>query len=136
MLDGPPRGPVGFDPPPHAPEDALSLPDRPLRVLIVDDEEPVRSALGRFLAQRGYQVRTAGTGEEALELLLQDEADGVLLDVRLPGISGIDLVPQVLEVAPGAAVVMLTAVADGTTAALCLHWFARRRAALLPEWKD
>jgi response regulator RpfG family c-di-GMP phosphodiesterase len=90
-------------------------------VLIVDDEEPVRSVLGRFLAQRGYDVRSAGTGEAALELLLQDEADGVLLDVRLPGISGIDLVPQVLEVSPRAAIVMLTAVTDGTTAALCLQ---------------
>ncbi|HJS47521.1 MAG TPA: HD domain-containing phosphohydrolase [Gemmatimonadales bacterium] len=87
----------------------------------MDDEEPVRSALGRFLRQRGYEVRDAGTGERALELLLQEESDGVLLDVRLPGISGIDLVPQVLEVAPRSAIVMLTAVTDGTTAALCLQ---------------
>ncbi len=115
------RAPVRFPSPHLAPEATLSQSERPLRVLIVDDEAPVRSALGRFLTQRGYDVRTAGTGEEALEVLLQDEADGVLLDVRLPGISGIDLVPQVLEVAPRAAIVMLTAVADGTTAALCLQ---------------
>jgi response regulator RpfG family c-di-GMP phosphodiesterase len=106
---------------PRVPEVILSHADRSLRVLIVDDEEPIRNALGRFLTQRGYGVRTAGTGEQALELLLEEEADGVLLDVRLPGISGIDLVPQVLEVAPDAAIVMLTAVTDGTTAALCLQ---------------
>jgi response regulator RpfG family c-di-GMP phosphodiesterase len=106
---------------PRVPEVLLSHADRSLRVLIVDDEEPIRNALGRFLTQRGYGVRTAGTGEQALELLLEEEADGVLLDVRLPGISGIDLVPQVLEVAPDAAIVMLTAVTDGTTAALCLQ---------------
>ena len=87
----------------------------------MDDEEPIRNALGRYLRQRGYEVFTAATGEEALELLLRDETDGVLLDVRLPGISGIDLVPQVLEVAPRAAILMLTAVTDGTTAALCLQ---------------
>ena len=99
----------------------MPLADAPISVLVVDDEEPIRNALKKFLNQQGYDVVTAGSGDEALRVLQRQKVSVVLLDVRMPGKSGIDLVPQVLELEPSLAVLMLTAVNDATTAALCMQ---------------
>lgn len=90
-------------------------------VLVVDDEEPIRSALKKYLVQEGYEVTTAATGEEALKVLQRQKIACMLLDVRLPGISGVDLVPRVMEMEPSVALLMLTAVNDATSAALCMQ---------------
>lgn len=90
-------------------------------VLVVDDEEPIRNALRRFLAGRQFEVHTAGSGHEALAVLAQHDIALMLSDIRMPGMSGVDLVPQALEVAPHLAVVMLSAINDATTAALCMQ---------------
>jgi putative nucleotidyltransferase with HDIG domain len=90
-------------------------------VLVVDDEEPMRNALKRFLAARQFAVHTAASGDEALALLAQHDIALMLTDVRMPGMSGVDLVPQALDVAPDLAVVMLSALNDATTAALCMQ---------------
>ncbi len=87
------------------------------RVLIVDDEEPIRMALSRFLTARGYEVTTASNGDEALEVVKVGERFSLMLcDIRMPGMTGVELVPRVLEVDPDIAVVMLTAVHDANTA--------------------
>ena len=99
----------------------MPLADAPISVLVVDDEEPIRNALKKFLNQQGYDVATAASGDEALRVLQRQKVSVVLLDVRMPGKSGIDLVPQVLEIEPTVAVLMLTAVNDATTAALCMQ---------------
>jgi putative nucleotidyltransferase with HDIG domain len=93
----------------------------PVAVLVVDDEEPIRNALKRFLTGEQVTVHTAGSGPEALSVLRQHDVALMLCDVRMPGMSGVDLVPQALEVAPDLAIVMLTAVNDATTAALCMQ---------------
>jgi len=90
-------------------------------VLVVDDEEPIRNALKRFLALQHYQVLTAGSGTEALQALKATPISLMLCDIRMPGTSGVDLVPQALEVSPDLAIVMLSAVNDATTAALCMQ---------------
>jgi putative two-component system response regulator len=90
-------------------------------VLVVDDDEPVRAALKKFLVQQGYDVTTAATGEEALDLLRHKKVACILLDVRLPGVSGVDLVPQVMELDPTVALLMLSAVNDATSASLCMQ---------------
>jgi putative two-component system response regulator len=90
-------------------------------VLIVDDEEPIRIALKKYLVQQGYEVATAGSGEEALKVLQKQKIACMLLDVRMPGLSGVDLVPQVMEIEPNIALLMLTAVNDATSAALCMQ---------------
>lgn len=90
-------------------------------VLVVDDEEPIRNALQRFLQGLGLSVVTAGSGAEALTVLRQRPIALMLCDIRMPGMSGIDLVPQALDVVPDLAVVMLSAVNDATTAALCMQ---------------
>ena len=99
----------------------MPLTDGSVSLLVVDDEEPIRNALKKFLTQQGYDVTTAESGEEALKILQRQKISCMLLDVRMPGRSGIDLVPQVMEMEPSMAILMLTAVNDATTAALCMQ---------------
>ncbi len=93
----------------------------PVQVLVVDDEEPIRNALKKFLTQQQFEVYAAGTGEEALEQLKRHRIALMLCDIRMPGTSGVDLVPQALELEPDLAILMLTAVNDATSAALCMQ---------------
>ena len=90
-------------------------------LLVVDDEEQIRNALRRFLEGEQFSVHTAASGQEALSVLQQQDIALMLADIRMPGMSGIDLVPQALELTPDLAVVMLSAVNDATTAALCMQ---------------
>ena len=94
--------------------------DGPVTLLVVDDEEAIRNAVRKYLIQQGYEVAVAATGEDALTLLQRQKITGILLDVNLPGTNGIDLVPRILELEPAVAILMLTAVNDATSAALCM----------------
>jgi two-component system, OmpR family, KDP operon response regulator KdpE len=62
------------------------------RVLVVDDEAPIRRALSTNLTARGYEVDLAATGEQALQLAARHHPDAVVLDLGLPGMDGIDVV--------------------------------------------
>lgn len=93
----------------------------PHSVLVVDDEEPIRDALRRFLARDGFEAHVAASADEALAALQQHRIALMLCDIRMPGMSGIDLVPQALRVDPDLAILMLSAVNDATTAALCMQ---------------
>ncbi|HVH67248.1 MAG TPA: HD domain-containing phosphohydrolase [Gemmatimonadales bacterium] len=93
----------------------------PVQILVVDDEEPIRNALKKFLTQQQFEVYTAGTGDEAVQQLRRHRVALMLCDIRMPGTSGVDLVPQALEVEPELAILMLTAVNDATSAALCMQ---------------
>ena len=97
-----------------------SLGARPDRILLVDDEEAIRLALSRFLRMRGYAVETANSGAAALALLERDNFQLMVCDVRMPGITGLELVPQALAIDADLAVVMLSAVSDGPTATRAL----------------
>ena len=99
----------------------MPLTDGPATLLVVDDEEPIRNALRKFLVQQGFEVVTAAGGEEALEILQRQRITGMLLDVNMPGINGVELVPQIMEIEPTIALLMLTAVNDATSAALCMQ---------------
>lgn len=93
-----------------------TLPRGPTTILIVDDEEPVRATLGRYLVQQGYEVATAATGAEAIAILQRQKIACVLLDIRMPDASGIDLLPDILDLEPQVALLMLTAVNDASSA--------------------
>jgi len=86
------------------------------RILVVDDEELIRSALAKFLRSRGYEVSTCDSGAAALDLLAREKHVLMLADVRMPGMSGLELVPAALQVDSDLAVMMLTAVNDAPTA--------------------
>ena len=87
------------------------------RVLVVDDEETIRLALGRFLRTRGFETASAGSADEALALLGRESPFvAMLCDVRMPGMNGVELVPVALARDPDLAIMMLTAVNDAPTA--------------------
>ena len=67
------------------------------RILAVDDDPAALAVVKQILAQRGYDVITAASGEDALEILGRDTPDLMLLDVSMPGISGFDLCRQVRQ---------------------------------------
>jgi len=92
----------------------------PRRVLVVDDEESIRIALTKFLRAKGFDVQAAESGGVALELLQRERFDALLCDVRMPGMSGTEVVPQALERRPDLAVLMLSAVNDASTASEAL----------------
>lgn len=86
------------------------------RVLVVDDEETVRNLLQRILTEAGYSVSTAASGQEALDKVSQLDVGVVLTDVKMPGISGMEVLRQLSVNQPGICVIMATAVADAQTA--------------------
>ncbi len=87
------------------------------RLLIVDDEETIRLALSKFLRSRGYDVDAAEATPAALAFLRQGHYSLMLCDIRMPGLSGLELVPIAREIDSDLAVIMLTAVNDAPTAA-------------------
>ncbi len=80
-----------------------------LRILIVDDEEVLRDVLEAVLRREGFEVLLAASGEEALNQLNTEEVDCVVLDVMLPGISGIDTLRAIRIANPNLPVVVITA---------------------------
>ncbi len=82
------------------------------RVLVVDDEEPIRAMLSRYLGERGFHTAVAATGYEALDLLEREFFDLVLSDVRMPGMDGIVLLGEIVRRHPETGVLMLTGCED------------------------
>jgi DNA-binding NtrC family response regulator len=81
----------------------------PARILIVDDELAIRESLDTLLGMEGFEVTLAADGPAGLEQLAASEFDLLLLDLALPGESGIDLLPRILEMQPNLPVIMITA---------------------------
>jgi len=79
------------------------------RILIIDDETAIRESLDTLLTLEGFMVSMAGDGPSGLELLSRNEYDLLLLDLALPGESGIDLLPRIVEMQPNLPVIMITA---------------------------
>ncbi len=79
-----------------------------LRVLIVDDEEELVSALVERLNLRGFAARGVTTGAGALDVLEGQEFDVVLLDVKMPGLGGIEVIRRIKGIRPQLEVILLT----------------------------
>jgi CheY-like chemotaxis protein len=83
-----------------------------LRVLLVDDEPLIISALGRWLRLRGIEVLLAGNGQEALSILAQERVDLVLSDIRMPVLDGPGLLRALGPSPPAPPLVFLTGYGD------------------------
>jgi DNA-binding NtrC family response regulator len=79
------------------------------KILVVDDEQLIRWSLEQNLKKQGYEVMTAGSGEDALRLLREETPDLMLLDIQLPGISGMEVLEKVKEMEEEIIVIMVTA---------------------------
>jgi len=90
------------------------------RILVVDDEAAIRGALARLLRSRGYEVVVAASAAAALAALEMDRFAVMLCDVRMPEMTGLEVVPLALRLDADLAIIMLTAVNDATTATAAL----------------
>lgn len=79
-----------------------------IHVLVVDDEEDFREALGARLRMRRLEVRTAESGEAALRVLRESPVDVVVLDVRMPGMSGLAATQAIKHSHPLVEIILLT----------------------------
>jgi DNA-binding response OmpR family regulator len=91
----------------QAAADETLVEDASATILLIDDEEPIRKLLARLLAQDGYRPIEAADAESAMEAVVRDDVDLVLLDVMMPAVDGIDLLRRV-RAASDVPVIMLT----------------------------
>ncbi len=82
------------------------------RILVVDDEPPVREVLTEYFATQGYVVQSAGNGNDALAAITRERPDLVLLDIRMPGIDGVETLRRIRELDEAVPVIMVTANED------------------------
>jgi two-component system response regulator (stage 0 sporulation protein F) len=82
------------------------------RILVVDDEQSVAEVLSEYFSGQGYTVKTASNGVEALSTLLEYRPALVLLDVRMPGLDGVEVLRRIRAADQSVAVIMVTANED------------------------
>ncbi len=79
-----------------------------LKILVVDDEPSARRELRKFLEGKGYDVVEASSGDEGVEVYRQERPDVVLLDIMMPGMSGLAALQELRALDPEASVIMVT----------------------------
>lgn len=90
-------------------------------ILIVDDEPKICRLLKQFFELRGCQALTTTSGEEALAVVRIQRPDYVLLDVRMPEMSGLEVLERLKASDPKIPVIMVSAAADGQTIEAAMH---------------
>ena len=91
------------------------------RILVVDDEQRMCDSLDTLLTKAGYQVQTAGDGKKALELYGESDFDLVISDIKLPEMTGIELLQAIRKGDPNAMVILMTAYASLDTALAAIN---------------
>ncbi|HMK35343.1 MAG TPA: response regulator [Desulfomonilaceae bacterium] len=86
------------------------------RVLIVDDEERFRHTMCKLLTVEGFEASTAGSGPQGLEELRQRPYDVVILDVRMPEMTGVQVLAEIRKIDPQIEVIIMTGYASVDTA--------------------
>jgi DNA-binding response OmpR family regulator len=86
--------------------------EEPKEILVVDDSPQISKALSDLLTASGYAVRTAPSAERALQILESARFDLILTDLKMTGMTGIDLAEQVLQKTPGLPIIILTGFGD------------------------
>ena len=86
--------------------------DRPMSILLVDDEEHIRKTVRRFMMMEGWDVHIAANGHEALSKLAQHDFRVVVLDIRMPVINGFEVLGEIKTRYLETVVIILSGVAD------------------------
>ena len=90
-------------------------------ILIADDEDMIRELINITLSKEGFTCFQAASAEEGLEIINNERLDLALLDIMMPGRSGIDLLKDIKQTTPETPVLMITAMNDMDTALSCIH---------------
>ena len=91
------------------------------RILVVDDEEVLRNLADEVLSKEGYQVALASSGKEALDVMKQKEFDLIIVDLKMPGMDGMELLKRIKENNQDVQVILLTSFLSPTTALTSLE---------------
>jgi len=86
-----------------------------MKILAVDDERLICELLFEFLSLKGYEVTASTSGQEALVKFEESRPDVVILDIRMPGMSGMDLLRKIKDIDSTVRVIMLSAYGDSGT---------------------
>jgi DNA-binding response OmpR family regulator len=87
----------------------LENPSPSARVLIIEDDEEMRSLLKDFFAEEGFETDSVSNGYDALEVLTKNIFDLVVTDIRMPGLTGLDILPRIKKIKPEVAIIVITA---------------------------
>lgn len=79
------------------------------RILVVEDDEEMRSLLKDFIVEEGFETDSVSNGSEAFRKLVKEPFDLIITDVRMPGLTGLDILPGMRKLQPGAAIIVITA---------------------------
>src|SRR5215469_2827956 len=91
-------------------------PHRALRILFVDDERPLQELMRSELPRLGHEITVCSDGRAALKVLEKSTFDAAILDLRMPGMSGIELLDQLKQITPNTEAVVMTGHASMETA--------------------
>ena len=91
------------------------------KILVVDDELAVCNMLKKFLTKEGYEATVALSGEEAIEKVRQENPHIVLLDIKMPGIDGVETLKRIREIDKKVGIVMITVVKDDEIGRKCME---------------
>ncbi|HVN76513.1 MAG TPA: sigma-54 dependent transcriptional regulator [Thermoanaerobaculaceae bacterium] len=92
----------------------------PVRILVVDDEQHIRNSLATWFREEGYDVSVAASGKDALAAVAREGTNILLVDIKMPGMDGLELQRKVRELAPDATIIIMTAYASVETAVQAL----------------
>lgn len=95
-----------------------------MRVLFLEDEDTIREVLCEYMKIQGYEVIPAVDGDEAMELLSRQSFDMAVLDIMVPGVSGLELLQYIKDYRPKTATIMLTALDDEKTQIQAFNLYA------------
>ena len=106
------------------PSDARKHSPKPPRILIVDDDAGQRSLLNSFLGSQGFETVPVASGEAALEILRTQDISMMISDVRMPGLSGIDVLREIKKVRADVEVIVITGYGTLTNAQEAIRYGA------------
>ena len=83
--------------------------DNKKRILIVEDDEEMRSLLKDFFEEDGFETDSASNGSEAFRKIAKEPFDLIITDIRMPGLTGLDILPGIRKLQPEAPIIVITA---------------------------
>ena len=91
------------------------------KILVIDDEQAICKMLEKFLSRKGYKAITALSGEEGIKKLKQEKPQVVLLDIKMPGIDGIETLKGIRKIDKKVGVIMITVIKEDEVGRKCMQ---------------